>query len=130
MPMLLQTPFLTLTDNNFQAEVDQAQVPVLVDCWATWCMPQYSINPIFDNLALEFAEQILIGRLNIAVSEQIAAKYDIRAVPTLLIFSHGKVVCRRIGVASQHEISQQLNILLLDARLNRSGMSRSLISCS
>jgi thioredoxin 1 len=128
--MLLQTPFLTLTDNNFQTEVEQAQIPVLIDCWATWCMPRHSINPILDDLALEFAEQILIGRLNIAVSEQIAAKYDIRAVPTLLIFSHGKVVCRRIGVASQHEISQQLNTLLLDARLNKSGMSRSLISCS
>jgi thioredoxin 1 len=128
--MFLQTPLLTLTDNNFQVEVEQAQVPVLIDCWATWCMPQYSINPIFDNLALEFVGRILIGRLNIAVSEQIASKYDIRAVPTLLIFSHGKVVCRRIGVASQHEISQQLNILLLDARLNRSSTSRSLISCS
>jgi thioredoxin 1 len=128
--MLLQTPFLTLTDNNFQVEVEQAQVPVLIDCWATWCMPRYSINPIFDDLAIEFAEQILIGCLNIAVSEQIAAKYDIRAVPTLLIFSQGKVMCRRIGVASQHEISQQLNTLLLDTRLNRSSTSRSLISCS
>jgi thioredoxin 1 len=130
MPMLIQTPFLTLTDNNFQVEVEQAQVPVLIDCWATWCMQPYSINPVFDDLAFEFAEQILIGRLNVAVSEQIASKYNIRAVPTLLIFSHGEVVYRTIGMAPQHEISQQLNTLLLDTRLHRSNMSRSLISCS
>jgi thioredoxin 1 len=125
MPMLLQTPFLTLTDNNFQVEVEQAQVPILIDCWATWCMPQDIINPIFDNLAVEFVGRILIGRLNIAVSEQIAAKYDIRAVPTLLIFNHGKVVCRRIGVPPKNEILQQLNTLL-----HGSDMSRSLIACS
>jgi thioredoxin 1 len=122
--MLPQTPFFTLTDNNFQSEVEQAQVPVLIDCWATWCMPQYSIDPIFYALADEFVGQILIGRLNIAASEQIAAKYNIRAVPTLLIFSHGKVVCRRIGAPLKQEIVQQLNTLL-----HRSDLSRSLVSC-
>jgi thioredoxin 1 len=123
--MLLQTPFFTVTDNNFQSEVEQAQVPVLIDCWATWCMPRYSIDPIFDTLADEFVGRILIGRLNIAASEQIAAKYDIRAVPTLLIFSRGKVVCRRIGTPAKKEIVQQLNSLL-----HRSDLRRSLISCS
>jgi thioredoxin 1 len=122
--MLLQNPFFTLTDNNFQSEVEQAQVPVLIDCWATWCMPQNSIDSIFDVLADEFVGQILIGRLNIAASEQIAAKYDIRAVPTLLIFSHGKVVCRRIGVPPKKEIVQQLNTLL-----HGSNLSRGLVSC-
>lgn len=123
--MLLQNPFLTLTDNNFKAKVEQAQIPVLIDCWATWCMPQYSVNPIFNNLAVEFAGRILIGRLNVAVCNQTMTKYDIRAVPTLLIFADGKVVFRRIGVAPKDEIKQQLNTLLYG-----SDISRSLISCS
>lgn len=123
--MLLQTQFLTLTDDNFQAEVEQAQTPVLVDCWATWCMPQHSINPVLHNLAADFAECVQIGRLNVAESEKIAAKYGIRAVPTLLIFSHGKVVYRAIGAASHHEIVQQLK-----THLHWSDKSRSLIACS
>jgi thioredoxin 1 len=123
--MLLKPQFLTLTDANFQTEVEQTQVPVVVDCWATWCMPQHTINPVLHNLSVEFAERVPIGRLNVAESEQSASKYDIRAVPTLLIFSHGKVVYRTIGAASQHEIAQQLNTHLL-----LSGKSRSLISYS
>jgi thioredoxin 1 len=123
--MLLQAQFLILTDNNFQTEVEQTPVPVVVDCWATWCMPQHSINPVLHNLSVEFAKRIQIGRLNVAESKQSAAKYGIRAVPTLLIFSHGKVVYCTIGAASQHEIAQQLN-----THMHLLGKSRSLISCS
>lgn len=110
--MLSQTSLLTLTDENFPATVEQAQIPVLVDCWATWCISRYGINPTFNNLAVEFAGKIAIGRLNVAESKQIATKYNIRAVPTILLFNHGKVIYRIIGDAPQNEITQQLKTQL------------------
>jgi thioredoxin 1 len=110
--MLAQIQLLTLTDENFQFNVEQAQIPVLVDCWASWCMPQYSINPTFYNLAVELTGQILVGRLNVVESKHIAAKYGIRAVPTILIFNHRKVIYRVIGDAPQNEIRRTLKTLI------------------
>jgi thioredoxin 1 len=110
--MLSQTPLLTLTDENFSAKVEQSQILILVDCWATWCISRHDINPTFDNLAVEFAGQITVGRLNVAESKHIAAKFGIRAVPTLLIFNHGRVIYRIIGDAPQNEIAQYLKTQL------------------
>lgn len=121
--MLLQTRFLTLTDDNFQSEVEQARIPVLIDCWALWCLSQPYIDPIFYRLAAEFAGRVLVGRLNVAVSKQTAAKYDIRAVPTLIIFSHGKIKHRITGMPTQSVIAQHLNSQL------QTDMNRSLVSC-
>ena len=127
--MLTPTHFLTLTEDNFQAEVEHAPIPVVVDVWATWCMPRHRVDPIFDRLAVEFGDRIQIGRLNVATADRVAVKYGIRAVPTLLIFSQGKVVYRTIGAAPETEIVCQLTAQLLNAQFSID-TSRSAIVCS
>ena len=116
--MLTKTQFITLTDDNFQAEVEQSPIPVVVSVWATWCMPRHRIDPIFHNLAVEFGDRIQIGCLNLATADRIAVNYGIRAIPTLLIFSQGKVVYRTIGAAPQIEIVRQLNAKVLNAQFH------------
>ncbi len=105
--------WLTLTEHNFDGAVVQASQPVLVDCWATWCMPQRPVYPMLWALAEQFADRITIGRLNIASSARLAARYRIRAVPTLLLFSRGQVVHLTIGAPCEEAIAHCLNSLLL-----------------
>ena len=128
--MLAQTQFLTLTDDNFQTEVEHSPIPVVVDVWANWCMPQHRIDPIFHHLVTEFGDRIQIGCLNLATADRIGVKYRIRAVPTLLIFSQGTVVYRTIGAAPQIEIVRQLNAQLLNSQLHLIDSSRSVIVSS
>ncbi|PSB24320.1 thioredoxin family protein [Stenomitos frigidus] len=121
--MLVTTQCILLTDANFQSEVLEAQVPVLVDCWASWCGSFHQMNPIIETLAIEFAGQIKIGRLNIAASEQLAMRYDIRAVPTLLLFKDGQVMERVIGSVSKQRFADTLNALLPGSYSSRSRMA-------
>ncbi|XGV96400.1 MAG: thioredoxin family protein [Leptolyngbya sp. BL-A-14] len=115
---------ITLTNHNFKAEVLHAQTPVLVDCWASWCGSFHQINPIYNELALEFSGQITIGRLDIATAEPLATQYGIRAVPTLLLFHNGQVLERLIGSVSKPKLTCKLKALL-----SASHVCRSLIAC-
>jgi thioredoxin 1 len=110
--MLLTARCITLTETNFQAEVLEAQMPVLVDCWASWCGSFHQMNPIIEELAIEFAGHLKIGRLNVGSSEKLAARYGIRAVPTLLLFQDGQVIERVIGSVSKQRFANKLNALL------------------
>ncbi|HEY9648994.1 MAG TPA: thioredoxin domain-containing protein [Chroococcidiopsis sp.] len=107
-----ESSWLTLTEQNFHGAVLQVAHPVLVDCWATWCMPRRPAHPVLSTLAEQFADRITIGRLNIANSARLAARYGIRAVPTLLLFSHGQVVHRTIGAPCEEAIAHRLTSLL------------------
>jgi thioredoxin len=121
--MLMSTWHILLADNNFSSEVLDAEVPVLVDCWASWCGSLQWVNPVFNELMIAFGGQIKIGRLNIATSEKLAAYYDIRAVPTLLLFQNGKLVERWIGSVSGQVLTSKLNGLLSGSNSNRSRIS-------
>ncbi|AFY96975.1 thioredoxin family protein [Chamaesiphon minutus] len=116
--------FIDLTAENFQTEVIHSPIPVVVDCWASWCMPFYKDNLLLDKLLQEFAGRIKICRLNVATADAIAACYSIRAVPMLLIFCDGKIVNRSIGTAQLDKIVDRLDILTKNAESNRR-----LISC-
>lgn len=122
--MLESKLYITLTHHNFKTKVMHAQEPVLVDCWASWCGSFHQINPIFDELAIEFAGQITIGRLDIATAETFATKYSIRAVPTLLLFYNGQVLERFVGSALKPKLACKLNALL-----SANPVCRSLIAC-
>lgn len=123
--MSFNTPCITLTNDNFKSEVLNAQTPVLVDCWASWCGSFHQINPLLSELAIEFAGQITIGRLNIATAEVLATRYGIRAVPTLLLFQNGQVVERLIGSLSKPKLVSKLSALCPVIQQAR----RSLIAC-
>ncbi len=92
------------TDQNFEQEVLSSDVPVLVDFWATWCAPCMAITPIIEELAEEFHGRVKFGKLDVDHNRQVAMKYLIRSIPTLLVFKDGRVVGQRVGAGSKDDI--------------------------
>ena len=95
---------LTLTESNFDQEVIQSDKPVLVDFWAVWCAPCSMIAPIVEAIASEYEGKIKVGKVNVDENSQLAVRYGIRAIPTLLLFKDGKVVEQMIGVQHKEAI--------------------------
>jgi thioredoxin 1 len=97
---------ITLTAENFDSEVLQANVPVLVDFWAAWCGPCRMIAPIVDQLADEHAGKIKVGKVNVDEQGQLAQKYGIMSIPTLYFFKDGKAVEQLVGVRPKAELEK------------------------
>ncbi|MBP7868164.1 MAG: thioredoxin [Acidobacteria bacterium] len=93
---------------NFQAEVLESPVPVLVDFWAKWCMPCRQIGPYVEQIAEDFAGRAKVGKLDIDINEDIAATYNVRSIPTLLVFKGGQVVGSQTGASTKDVIAQLL----------------------
>ena len=92
---------ITLMDANFEQEVVQSDIPVIVDCWAEWCPPCKMIDPVLDELGARYAGKIKIAKLNTDEQPDLAARFHILGVPTLLLFKDGQVVGQRVGAASR-----------------------------
>ncbi len=88
---------LDLTDQNFEKEVLQADLPVLVDFWAPWCQPCLMASPAIEELAEEYDGKIKAGKLNVDESPRIAQNFGIMSIPTVIIFKGGKEVKKQIG---------------------------------
>lgn len=95
---------VNLSEETFEQEVLKSRIPVIVDCWATWCAPCNTIEPMMEKLVSDFRGRLKVARLNTDQNTQIAAQYKITTIPTLLIFKDGILVERFVGVVSEPEL--------------------------
>ena len=100
---------LELTDENFEQEVLQAEVPALVDFWAEWCMPCKMIAPIVEELADEYAGKLKVGKMDTDASRETAMKFGISAIPTLLLFKGGEVARKFVGLQQKSDLKTALD---------------------
>ncbi len=100
---------VTLSDQNFNAEVLQSPIPALVDFWAPWCGPCKVVGPIVEGLAGEYAGKLKVGKLNVDDHPKTASQYGVMSIPTLMVFKSGKVVDQLIGVQSKTKLQEVLN---------------------
>jgi thioredoxin 1 len=106
---------LHTTDSDFDNDVLRSDQPVLLDFWAEWCGPCKMIAPILDQLADEFGERLKIVKLNIDENPQTPPRYNIRSIPTLLLFSNGSVAAQQVGAVSKAQLEAFLNANLTSA---------------
>jgi thioredoxin 1 len=98
--------------NNFKQEVLESSIPVLVDFWASWCMPCRMLAPTIEKLAEENQGKLKVCKLNTDENQNISAQYGIQGIPTLIIFKEGKEVGRTVGVMSKEKLQEKLDPIL------------------
>ena len=103
---------IALTDDNFSDEVLSAELPVLVDFWATWCGPCRMIAPIVEELSSEYEGKAKVCKLDVDTAQKTAAEFGIRSIPTLLIFKEGKIADQLIGAVPKQQITEKLDASL------------------
>lgn len=91
-------------DDNFDKEVLQAGIPVLVDFWATWCAPCKAIAPVIDAIADEYDGRVKVGKVNVDESPATPAKYGVRGIPTIILFKEGKVLDQVVGAVPKAQL--------------------------
>lgn len=100
---------LTFTDAAWDTDVLKSSEPVLVDFWATWCGPCRQMTPIIDQLANEYKGKAKVGKLNVDEQGQTAMRYQVRGIPTLLLFKDGQLVASKVGATGKSDVQKMLD---------------------
>jgi thioredoxin 1 len=103
---------LVITDSNFD-ELLQSGKPLVVDFWAEWCGPCKMIGPLVEELSHEYGDKVLIGKMDVDENNDIASRFGIRNIPTLLFFKGGQMVDKQVGAAQKSVLAQKIDALLV-----------------
>jgi len=105
---------ITLTDENFEKEISNADKPVLVDYWAIWCFPCLVFSPILEKLTEEYKDKLILAKVNLDAAPRICQKYGIDRIPSVLLFKEGKLISGFVGVRPESQIREWLEKNLED----------------
>ena len=103
---------IEFTDQSFNKEVVQADIPVLIDFWADWCGPCKAIAPVIEEIAVEYDGKVKVGKLDVDQNQKTAMEYGVRSIPTILIIKSGEVVSQIIGAVPKENIIKALDEIL------------------
>lgn len=109
------TQTIEINEANFEAEVLQSNQPVLVDFWAEWCGPCQMLGPVLEEIALQQHGRAKVAKVNVDANWELASRYDIQSIPTLLYFAGGELRDRTVGVISKGAIVSRLEKLVVPA---------------
>lgn len=99
---------MELTEENFENEVIESDIPVLVDFWAPWCSPCKMIAPAIEEIEQEYKGKIKVGKLNIDDARSLATQYQVMSIPTIAIFKDGEIVDKVVGVVGKDELEEKV----------------------
>ena len=101
---------ITLTTENFESEVLNSDIPVVVDFWATWCGPCRTIGPILSSFAENSQGKVKVGKVDVDAQEDLAAKYKVMSIPTIIVFKNGEIAAKAVGVQTVEKLAEMAGI--------------------
>lgn len=99
---------IKVESNNYTQEVENSNVPILVDFWASWCGPCLAVAPVLEQLAVKYSGKIKIGKINVDEEPALASKFRVMSIPTLILFKDGKAIKQMIGLRSVQELEDMI----------------------
>ena len=103
---------LEITDANFEELVMKADQPVLVDFWAVWCGPCRMVGPVVEEIAKDYEGKAIVGKVDVDNNPEVASKFGIRNIPTILFMKNGEIVDKQVGAAQKAQLTEKLDAML------------------